>query len=185
MRNADLTRQAIRCYCGSAFPAPRFHYNAKQNAKKFCRWVREQSSALVCRLRPGADRVTLLLNHASLGSGAVTVFPEPDPGPLFRPYLWPLPDVPPVLQLTSTVLRPPNESLRCGLSLVQLLASRPGQRGTKRGFVSATSELTWKERVGQGEVRSTGGGLLSAETDSPRSCGKKGQAGVAGHVECG
>lgn len=74
MRNADLTRQAIRCYRGSTFPAPRFHYNAKQNAKKFCRWIREQSSALVCRPRPGADRVTLLLNHASLGSGAVTVF---------------------------------------------------------------------------------------------------------------
>lgn len=74
MRNADLTRQAIRCYRGSAFPAPRFRYNAKQNAKKFCEWVGEQSSTLVCLLRPGAGRVTLLLNHASLGSGAVTVF---------------------------------------------------------------------------------------------------------------
>lgn len=74
MRNADLTCQAIRCYPGSAFPAPRFHCNAKQNAKKFFKWVREQSSTLACFLRLRADCVTLLLNHTNLQSGAVTVF---------------------------------------------------------------------------------------------------------------
>lgn len=73
MRLADLTCQAIRCAAASAFPAPRFHCNAKQNAKKFCKWIPEQSSTLVCFLRPRADHVTLLLNHTNLQSGTVQV----------------------------------------------------------------------------------------------------------------
>ena len=72
MRHADLTRQAVRCSRGSASPAPRSHCHAKQSAKKFCKWVHEPSSTLVCFLRPRADGVALLLNHTDLQSGAVT-----------------------------------------------------------------------------------------------------------------
>lgn len=58
-----------------------------------------------------------------------------------------------------------------------------GEGGTKGSFLAAASELTWKDSVGQGEGRTTGRGLLSAGTIGLMSCGKKGQAGRAGHME--